>query len=570
MVHGATVKLVVSKDHKATGVVSSLMPNVKLEDLDSWEITAEQAEEVVKDKCKAEGHASVTLVEGATEQTLIGLYDNDAAIRRYAWVVYTTNYLEDVHAAFLAHYVSADGEYVYAIPVSEPNNAESLAGDTAAFDFDKMEQATWSGTVTKHDGTKMDITVPVLKNPDTGDVILADGKRKILCLDYADYTFDEKLSPRIEGEEGFANNELMIYKTFIDVWGFYESIGWKGPDGEGTPTALKMDMVDQNGNVVHNAYYENRAYGFQNFAFNRDEPLGECVDVIAHEFTHCVTGTTMTANLYLNDMGAINEGMSDILGNLVEMITAYTEDGAWIIGENSSKPFRSMKDPHAFKQPEYAWDTFYGPSVAVGSMANDNGGVHINSSLLNFVSYKLGQAGMPNEDQFYFWMNVALAMTPSTDYPQIAQLLPWCMEQAGSPQYVDAVKKAVEETCLTQTEAPSAPPEGSGFVKVAIPDNPIVDVNEMRFVITSSTASDDDLGEIAWIGANSDALMTTVPKGDYIIALDCFDGEEATDELVLTDDGWKSTANNESIAPKTFSVTAGETIELPSTGLEAA
>ena len=50
-------------------------------------------------------------------------------------------------------------------------------------------------------------------------------------------------------------------------------------------------------------------------------------------------------------------------------------------------------------------------------------------------------------------MNVALAMTPSTDYPQMADLLPWCMGQAGYPQYVDAVQKAVEEGRFTATSS---------------------------------------------------------------------------------------------------------------------
>ena len=56
-------------------------------------------------------------------------------------------------------------------------------------------------------------------------------------------------------------------------------------------------------------------------------------DVIGHEFTHCVTGTTMTTNLYLNDYGAINEAMSDIMGNIIEMSIDDRPDGAWVIGE---------------------------------------------------------------------------------------------------------------------------------------------------------------------------------------------------------------------------------------------
>lgn len=65
----------------------------------------------------------------------------------------------------------------------------------------------------------------------------------------------------------------------------------------------------------------------------------------------------MTTNLYLNEYGAINESMSDIMGNIIEMT----------IDDN--------------------------PNIAKGTDNNDNGGVHTNSSLLNVVSYKLGEAG---------------------------------------------------------------------------------------------------------------------------------------------------------------------------------
>ncbi|MBR1913466.1 MAG: M4 family metallopeptidase [Lachnospiraceae bacterium] len=40
---------------------------------------------------------------------------------------------------------------------------------------------------------------------------------------------------------------------------------------------------------------------------------------MAHEFTHALTTATMTLNIYQNDYGAINEGFSDIFGNLVEV-----------------------------------------------------------------------------------------------------------------------------------------------------------------------------------------------------------------------------------------------------------
>ena len=575
LVHGASVKLVVDKDHKVCGLVSALLPDVQLEDLDSWEITADEAEKVVLDESAYHDNVRAKLVKGATEQTAIGL-EGDSQKLRYAWVVYTNNYFDDVDAAYLAHYVDADGEYLYSIPVSEPSNADALAGDEAAFPFGELEKATWSGTVTKRDGTKMDIEVPILINPETEEVIMADADRKILCADYASYWYDEQISPRIEGEDGFDNDELIIYDTFIKVWDLFDSIGWTGPDGDGTPSLIGMDMVNEDGEVIQNAAYGGRDSGFQTFSFNRIDPDGECFDIMAHEFTHCVTSTTMTANLYLNDAGAINEGMSDIIGNLTEMMIAYDADGEWLIGENEGEgegPYRSMKDPHAFYQPERTWDVYYGPAVGEATTANDCGGVHVNSSLLNLISYKLDQAGMPLTDQFYFWMNVALAMTPSTDYPQMAELLPWCMEQAGYAEYVDAVKKAIEDTRIAETEKPDKMPEDCGCVMLSLPEKTPVDKSDMRLVIRPAEGGEDTSAAITWAGGDSNVFMATVPTGNYVFEMICYEGESTIGKWSLGKEGWAEAETEAEDDAQggvhTVTVASGETVVLPSTGLAA-
>lgn len=567
-VHGAAVKLVVDKDKHVAGLVSAILPGIQLESLESWEATQEQAEQAVLDECADNGNGSARIVSDATEQTLVPLLQNSTT-RRYAWVVYTNNYLTDYDAGYLAHYVSADGDYLYALPVAEPSNADSLAGETTTFAFDKMEQGTWSGTVTKHDGTTLEVTVPTLTDPETGDVLLADGTRKIICLDYAAFSFDEKLSPRIETDGRFADNEVLVYDTFIKVWDFYDGVGWTGPDGDGTPTALLMDLVDENGNVEHNAYYQGRNWGFQAFAFNRDEADGECYDIIGHEFTHCVTDTLKTVDLYRSDAAAINEGLSDVFGNLIEMLIAYDPDGAWLFGENEGTPIRSQKDPHSHQQPEFVWDVYYGPAPAQPTSANDNGGAHINSSLLSQISYKLYQAGMQPEDQVYFWMNVQLSMTPSTDFPQMASLLPWCMEQAGYPQYVEAVKAAIDDGRLTTTEVPAQPPAGTGFVKIALPEKTRVNADDMRFCIVPSDDPNSDDYAATWVGADQKTVIAAVSAGDYVIRMDYYDGGNPKGAMVLTEAGWAEVSGDASQAGKVFSVAAGETVEIPSNGLEA-
>ena len=40
---------------------------------------------------------------------------------------------------------------------------------------------------------------------------------------------------------------------------------------------------------------------------------------------------------YLNDSGAINESLSDIMGNLIETYITETDDTEWLIGEGGRK-----------------------------------------------------------------------------------------------------------------------------------------------------------------------------------------------------------------------------------------
>ncbi len=562
-VHGASVKLIVDKNNDVIGLVSAVLPNVEMAKAEDWEITAEQAEQIVVKNCEENGYKDVKPEEGATEQTLIQV-PNLSDRMQYAWVVYTTNYLGDSEMAYLAHYVDGNGTYLYAIPIQEPHNADAEAGDLANFDFTKFEENTWTGTVTLHDGTTKEVELPVLVDPSDNTVILADAKRKILCADFAAWRYDEKLEPRTSSDNSFDNVELLAYDSFINVWDFYASIGWSGPDGEGTPTLLLMDYVNANGEPEDNAFYSGRCNGFQVFAFNRLNPDGENIDVIAHEFTHCVTSTTMTTNLYLNDMGAINEGMSDVLGNLAEMIIVNKPETAWLIGDSSgAKTLRSMKDPHEFQQPEFRWDTYYAPTATIGTTTNDNGGVHTNSSLLNIVSYKLDQAGMPANDQFYFWMNVALAMTPHTDYAQMAELLPWCMVQSEYPQYVDALKAAIDEAGYTKLEEPTDIAAGSGMVSIEY-DAP--ELNEKGLVRFSFVPKGSESSADTWPTSGSNKALCTLPAGDYacIATIGSADPHECATYIYMGD-GWVE--QTEDVEAPYFAVEEGKTLELATEGL---
>ena len=94
----------------------------------------------------------------------------------------------------------------------------------------------------------------------------------------------------------------MLYSNFSRVYDYYESLGWKGPDGKGTDTLLLYYYCDENKNPADAAFYEGfRKYGYQIFTFGKGFGDAYTTDVIAHEFTHCVTSVSLVEGDYYHN-----------------------------------------------------------------------------------------------------------------------------------------------------------------------------------------------------------------------------------------------------------------------------
>ena len=114
------------------------------------------------------------------------------------------------------------------------------------------------------------------------------------------------------------------------------------------------------------------------------------LDVVAHELTHGVT--EYSANfIYLNESGALDEGFSDIMGTSIERFFQPEGTGLmqadYLIGEDVVRPggIRSMSDPGAFGDPDHYSRRFTG--------SDDNGGVHINSGIVNQAFFLAVEGG---------------------------------------------------------------------------------------------------------------------------------------------------------------------------------
>ena len=530
------VKLIVNNDGTAIGLISTLVCGLEEDPDYVWEITQEEAETIVSDMYKEDG---AKVIPESTEATV--LWDEYAGSMTYVWVVYSTNPDAESERSYLAHYISGNGEYQYALPVIEPGDSEALSGSTAVFAFEGYEPGEWSGVVQDIDGPERTITVPVLIDKETGDAVLGDPERKILCADYTDFNDNDTLTPIVAEEGTFINNELITYEMFIRIWDFYDNIGWHGPDAEGTPSLLLLNLVDEDGQPIDNAAYVGMLEGFQVFEINDAFGDGSCSDIMGHEFTHCVTNKSLSQEIYENDYGAINEALSDIMGNLIEMYFGDSPGGEWLFSErHSNGTIRNMKDPHEFNQPEYVWDMYYVPNVSRPNDENDRGGVHTNSSILNNIAYKLDQAGMPLEDQIYYWLNADLSMTPTTDFPLLAQILPWCLDMTGYSEYKEVMEDAIEQADMTRVEVPEVPRNDLAIASLTLPFDPEEFGADVTMYLMRS--EDEELSYV-WKPKSSSTLAAVVPGGDYlaILSVCIMNQENAVSYYFLTDTGWVAT-----------------------------
>ena len=117
------------------------------------------------------------------------------------------------------------------------------------------------------------------------------------------------------------------------------------------------------------------------------------MDITAHEIAHALCSNTADL-VYSYESGALNEGFSDIWAACVE---AHTEPNKspWLIAEDvilQGTALRSMSDPNSENQPDTYGGTYWHTDDT------DNGGVHVNSGVINHWFYLLTTGGSGTND----------------------------------------------------------------------------------------------------------------------------------------------------------------------------
>ena len=171
--------------------------------------------------------------------------------------------------------------------------------------------------------------------------------------------------------------------------------------------------------------------GWALFAFSSLNDFGESIDVVAHEFTHGITTYGLAGDIYANESGALNEALSDILGNLSEILMGETEEGNWEIAESSGLTLRDMEFPWLYAQPVSVGGKYFQEQAADPNLGNDFGGVHTNSSIIAHIAWELCNMGMDTEDAFRLWLDAVNFLSPYSGYKEMHYALEFAWEMRG-------------------------------------------------------------------------------------------------------------------------------------------
>ena len=248
----------------------------------------------------------------------------------------------------------------------------------------------------------------------------------------------------------FSNPDYVIssFSVMCDVWeDYYERYGLNSVDGTGLPTMLTVyeidgdEYPDKESDFNYNATNGGQNRDWQEMSTSITFPGCLEHEVMSHEYTHGINGQ-LTMSQYFNGAGAVMESYADIIGMQMSMLNKYPEcvDGSeWHIGGTHGEYLRNMGAPEEFYMPKYPGGTYYlWPVTEVIQSDYDYGGVHTNSSILNYLAYCMVN-GIEDENEATFtmeecldvWFDTLYYTNYQSDYYDVACYLQFAAKSMG-------------------------------------------------------------------------------------------------------------------------------------------
>ncbi|MFN8167392.1 MAG: M4 family metallopeptidase [Candidatus Nanopelagicales bacterium] len=235
-------------------------------------------------------------------------------------------------------------------------------------------------------------------------------------------------------------------------------------------------------------------------------------DVVGHELTHGVTERN-NGLFYYFQSGAINESLSDIFGEFVDLTDNLGNDSdavRWQMGEDLSIGYlRNMKTPGdtnlpvAERQPDATDSPYWHANLVTNDDYFDAGGVHFNSGVGNkfaylitdgdtFNGYAVTGLGITKAAKIVY--GASQRMTSATDYRGFAAALQTsCNALVGTAGITSAdclsVDNAIKATRMNvmppTAKTPSAPVCPAGTTTITRFDDKLDDPSSTRWSLSS-------------------------------------------------------------------------------------
>lgn len=489
--YNSLIKVITDRDGNLRGVSADIVPAEEMETIDETEIISKgEAIEYVKSLINDDRrriYEDISEYAFWDDEGTVNKVNSKSKVSP-AWFIYTDaepgNNVSKPYEVFVIslspdYSFGEDEEYHKTPSVLSKYHVETLDINdsldvyTSTFYFDGMEDAgeftyevnlDWVKKYYKdYKGPKKDTySVPVMYSKDEDLYYLGDYNRKITLSNYYDFnvldttnayvtkTPEDKnswhfqLDKAEDGSTGkYYNNPDYVLSSFsvmCDVWeDFYDRYGLDSVDGTGLPTMLCVYATDgyeypnDESDFMYNAFNAGQDRDWQVMATSIVLP--NCLEhnVMAHEYTHGINAQ-LTMSQYFNGAGAVMESYADIIGEQIAMINEHPEcigEHEWHIGGAKGTYMRNMSNPYEFKAPKYIGGNYYlNPVSEVISGEYDEGGVHTNSSILNYLAYCLvNGTGEGNEatlslgENLDMWFDTLYYTNHQTDYYDVATYL---------------------------------------------------------------------------------------------------------------------------------------------------
>ncbi|SFP65310.1 Zn-dependent metalloprotease [Butyrivibrio proteoclasticus] len=522
------VKLILDKDGYMKGISSTIIPYS-----DSGENTVEPAValEVVKEFL-SENNPDVSYVFYTDEPELeIRRRSDNVTGQEYTTKVYTVftdnpyKNLDAYETPCIEHYVSRDGKYIGNRPVYvnlKDDGKRELSGIESL--FDAMDETSFTDTYVNYKGKSFSVTVPIAKKGQT--YYLQDKERKIICADYWEFKYNNEVKViSSSNNKDWDPQYIKAYNNYVKCYDFYADEGWYGPDGVGGPILLLMDYCDEQHNPIDNLSYLGQAENAQIFAAcSKANVYSDAIDVVTHEYTHGVTSAALTDIIYKNEMGAINEGISDIMGEIADLYyeekegIESSEKALFYIGEDAGQPLRDLCIPEAFGQPSRVGSVFYVPSATIPADFNDLGGVHINSSLIGNAFFQMYiDSDLTANELLSIWFSLIYAMTPGTGFFDISEMLPFACRLSGNDEVAKLAGDSINNLWLNTKDYYEYIDVGTSQILFVLP--PWIDWSRTRLEMIDKTG----MVFMSWPEKGRDTICLDVYPGEYYVQLSQFD-----------------------------------------------